>query len=145
MHLRPATLADIPAILAIQRETPTLSQWSRQQYEDVFSPHSNRIAAVMEDETVRAFIVARDIRGEWEIENVAVSGSARRQGLASALLHHTIDVARSRGGRVIFLEVREFNHQARRLYEKHGFVVGGKRARYYVDPVEDAIIYNRPL
>jgi ribosomal-protein-alanine N-acetyltransferase len=36
-----------------------------------------------------------------------------------------------RGVRTIFLEVEENNQPARRLYDKGGFVVVGRRERYY--------------
>ena len=142
MRLRPATAADVPAVLAIQRETPTLSQWSQRQYEDIFAAGSSRVAAVMEGDVVLGFVIAREMGSEWEIENIAVTAAARRQGVATRLLQHAIEVARDRGGRVLFLEVRESNHPALRLYEKHGFTLAGRRRAYYVDPVEDALVYR---
>jgi [ribosomal protein S18]-alanine N-acetyltransferase len=145
MRLRPATVADVPAILAIQRETPLLSQWTQRQYEDIFAANSHRIAAVMEEESIVGFVVAREASQEWEIENIAVTAPARRHGVATHLLQHAVEVAASRGGRAVFLEVRELNHPARRLYEKHGFVLSGRRRHYYVDPVEDALVYSLPL
>jgi ribosomal-protein-alanine N-acetyltransferase len=45
----------------------------------------------------------------------------------------------------IFLEVRESNLPARRLYEKHGFHETGRRRGYYQNPAEDAILYVRDL
>ena len=145
MRLRSATVADVPVILAIQRETPSLSQWTQRQYEDIFAPNSRRIAAVMEEESVVGFVVAHEASQEWEIENIAVTASARRRGVATHLLQHAVEVAADRGGRAVFLEVRELNHSARRLYEKHGFVLSGRRRHYYVDPVEDALVYSLPL
>jgi ribosomal-protein-alanine acetyltransferase len=143
MRLRPATAADVPAVLAIQRETPTLSQWSQRQYEDIFAAGSSRVAAVMEEDVVvLGFVIAREIGSEWEIENIAVTAAARRQGVATRLLQHAIEVARERGGRVLFLEVRESNHPALRLYDKQGFTLAGRRGGYYVDPVEDALVYR---
>jgi ribosomal protein S18 acetylase RimI-like enzyme len=93
MPLRPATVADVPAILAIQRETPLLSQWTRRQYEDIFAPNSHRIAAVMEEESIVGFVVAREASQEWEIENIAVTAAARRRGVATHLLQHAVEVA----------------------------------------------------
>ena len=49
-------------------------------------------------------------------------------------------LARERGGREIFLEVRASNVAARRLYEKWAFVEAGVRKSYYQGPTEDALV-----
>jgi len=71
-----------------------------------------------------------------------VAARARRLGAATILLAEIILQARFRGARSIFLEVRESNHPARRLYEKENFAVAGRRPAYYTAPVEDAIVYR---
>ena len=73
--------------------------------------------------------------GEFEILNLAVDPACRRQGIAKALLDHQL----ARGG-VHFLEVRESNRAARKLYEYKGFVVIGTRRDYYSNPEESAIV-----
>jgi ribosomal protein S18 acetylase RimI-like enzyme len=40
----------------------------------------------------------------------------------------------------MFLEVRASNAAARALYASAGFVAVGRRARYYRDPDEDAVV-----
>ena len=79
---------------------------------------------------------------EWEIENIAVAGPARRRGLGTRLLGELLDLARGRGADAVFLEVRESNHAARALYEKWAFLESGRRRGYYKDPEEDAILYR---
>jgi ribosomal-protein-alanine N-acetyltransferase len=44
------------------------------------------------------------------------------------------------GARAVYLEVRESNLAARRLYAAEGFVPVGRRPRYYRRPTEDAIV-----
>ena len=48
-------------------------------------------------------------------------------------------------GAALRLEVRESNAAARALYTKHGFRETGRRRGYYRDPIEDAVLYARPL
>ena len=79
---------------------------------------------------------------EWEIENIAIAGSARRRGLGTRLLGELLDLARAKGAEAVFLEVRESNRVARALYEKWAFLESGRRRRYYKDPEEDAILYR---
>ena len=52
---------------------------------------------------------------------------------------------RLRGGREVFLEVRESNAAAQALYCGRGFRVVGARQRYYRHPVEDALVLRLPL
>jgi len=82
---------------------------------------------------------------EWEIENIVVAGPARRHGLGVRLVGELLRLARLRGTKAIFLEVRESNRAARALYEKCGFVVIGDRKGYYRNPDEAAIIYRLDL
>ena len=102
-----------------------------------------RVALIIEAESaVQGFLVARVVDTEWEIENIAVSGPARRRGLGTRLLGEFLDWARGEGALAVFLEVRESNRAARALYEKWAFVESGRRPRYYREPEEDAIIYR---
>jgi [ribosomal protein S18]-alanine N-acetyltransferase len=142
--VRPATPADLPAIMVLEKTAATAAHWSIQRYEDLLRvSEPDRVALVLTDENeVRAFFIARVVRDEWEIENIVVAGTARRRGLGTRLLRELLDMARARGAKAVFLEVRESNHAARALYEKWAFVESGRRRRYYQDPDEDAILYR---
>jgi ribosomal-protein-alanine N-acetyltransferase len=97
---------------------------------------------IEETADLQGFLVARSLGKEWEIENIAVAGPARRRGLGTRLLGEFLDQVRAQGAEAVFLEVRESNHAARSLYEKWAFVESGRRTRYYRDPEEDAVIYR---
>jgi ribosomal-protein-alanine N-acetyltransferase len=82
------------------------------------------------------FLAYRKVaEGEYEILNLAVDPAARRQGVGRRL----VEAAIALGGRW-FLEVRESNIAARRLYDECGFRPAGRRPRYYSNPPEDAIV-----
>jgi ribosomal-protein-alanine N-acetyltransferase len=89
---------------------------------------------------VVGFIVGRQLDDEWEIENIAVTGTARRHGLGSRLVGELLSLVRSHGGKSVLLEVRESNGAARSLYEKWGFLEVGRRKMYYQNPPEDALV-----
>jgi ribosomal-protein-alanine N-acetyltransferase len=106
----------------------------------------HRTALVVEQAgSVAGFIVGRQVAEEWEIENIAVTGAARRCGLGSRLVGELLDYIRSRGGKTVFLEVRESNRAARALYEKWAFIEMGRRKAYYQNPAEDALILKFEL
>lgn len=144
LSIRPATAADLPDMMALEKHAATAAHWSLEQYHALFrSPETNRVALVLcEDDELQAFVIARVVREEWEIENIAVAGPARRRGLGTRLLGEFLDLARAKGPAAVFLEVRESNHAARALYEKWAFLESGRRRRYYDDPDEDAILYR---
>lgn len=144
MQTRPAAPADIPALMALERHAVTASHWSVRQYEALFSETDPKhVALVIEEEcSIQGFLVARAVEREWEIENIAIAGPARRRGLGSRLLGEFLDLARRSGAESIFLEVRESNRAARALYEKWAFVEAARRESYYREPEEDAVVYR---
>ena len=71
---------------------------------------------------------------------LAVDPAARRHGIATALVRYVLADGRRRGARRAVLEVRASNVNAKQLYEKFGFRQVAIRARYYTNPVEDAMI-----
>jgi ribosomal-protein-alanine acetyltransferase len=144
MHIRPATSADLPAMMALEKHAATAAHWSADQYQALFpAADPTRIALILDEEScLGGFVVARVVGAEWEIENIAVAGSARRRGLGTRLLGELLDLARAKCATAVFLEVRESNRAARALYEKWAFLESGYRRRYYKDPEEDAILYR---
>jgi ribosomal-protein-alanine acetyltransferase len=141
--VRPAVYSDLPRLVAIAGHSVTAARWKQNDYLYLFTPESQQVhttLVVEQDGAVMGFIVGRRIDHEWEIENVAVSGPARHNGLGSHLLSEFLNVVRGLGGSDVFLEVRESNAPARALYEKWAFVESGRRKSYYDDPAEDALI-----
>jgi ribosomal protein S18 acetylase RimI-like enzyme len=61
--------------------------------------------------------------GVLAVNGLAVAPAARGQGAASALLTAATEEARSRDARKLSLHVFGSNATARRLYERHGYVV----------------------
>jgi ribosomal-protein-alanine N-acetyltransferase len=150
VRVRPAEPADLPRLVEIASHSATAAQWNHAEYGKLFAAKPNtgqssvqqeRTALVVEQNgTAVGFIVARQIESEWEIENIAVTGPARRCGMGSRLLGEFLNLVRQQGGKTVFLEVRESNLAARALYGKWAFLEAGRRKMYYQDPAEDALI-----
>ena len=81
---------------------------------------------------------------EMELQNIAVSPSARGKGIGEALLKKAEENAKELGAEVSFLEVRVSNAPAIGLYKKFGYEAVGVRKRYYPDG-EDAIVMKKQL
>ena len=142
MNIRPATAADVPAMMAVEQRAATAAHWSVADYARLFAAGSQYLALVLEEQQVEGFVVGRGMGAEWELENIAVAGAARRRGLGTRLVAELLDRARQAGAHHIFLEVRESNRAARSLYEKWAFVECGRRKGYYRQPDEDAVLYR---
>ena len=142
--IHPATVADLPAMMALEKRAATAAHWSAEQYQALFrASDPGRVALIMREESdLQGFVIARVLGEEWEIENIAVAGPARRRGLGTRLLGALLDSARAKDAAAVFLEVRESNQVARALYEKWAFRESGRRPRYYKDSAEDAILYR---
>jgi len=157
VHVRPARPSDQLRLVEIASHSVTAAQWNQAEYLKLFSigdpeaqPQAeagakpqlqSRTALVVEqDGNVVGFIVGRQVEDEWQIENIAVTGTARRHGLGSRLVGELLDLVRSQGGKSVLLEVRESNRAARSLYEKWGFLEVGRRKTYYQNPPEDALV-----
>jgi ribosomal-protein-alanine acetyltransferase len=157
LRIRQATITDLPAMIRIERGSPTAAHWSNEQYEILFANPDNpqpseRFAWVVEQttgdpeiasiqaSTILGFLVAHRIDRDWELENIAVAEEIRRHGVGTRLLGELIAYARARQSEGIFLEVRASNHQARALYRRAGFEETGLRSSYYSSPQEDAIV-----
>jgi ribosomal-protein-alanine N-acetyltransferase len=149
--MRSARLNDVPAILAIERQSPSAAHWTAEQYDKLVRSGVVLIAELAVEPAAKhtaeepgqlcGFICAQAVMGEWEIENVVVAVEFLRRGIADELMRELIQRAANQAASVILLEVRESNRPARRLYEKHGFREVGRRRAYYSDPAEDAVLY----
>jgi [ribosomal protein S18]-alanine N-acetyltransferase len=144
IQVRPGCREDVPRMMEIAGRSATAAHWNRDAYASLFAPGALPglvTLVIQENGALAGFLVGREVtQDEWEIENLAVAGVARRRGLGSRLLTEFLNLARSRGGKDIFLEVRASNHAARALYQKWAFVEAGVRRSYYQDPLEDAVI-----
>jgi ribosomal-protein-alanine N-acetyltransferase len=77
---------------------------------------------------------------EFRLMNLAVSRSARRQGIGQTLLNHALSIGQQHGASRALLEVRRSNRAALTLYERTGFCRTAVREQYYTNPVEDAVL-----
>ena len=147
MFIRAATPGDIPSIRALEQQAENAAHWAEREYEALFAPDAPaRIALVAYGEVgsgvvpIHGFLIAQCALGDWEIENVVVAPAQRRRDVGTNLIQQLLLRARKQGATSMLLEVRESNVAARRLYEKLGFSVRGRRKNYYKQPSEDALV-----
>ncbi len=137
--LREMTLRDLDAVGAIENASFS-APWSRGQFVEeltrddrvwLVAEHGGRIVGY------GGIMFAPDAA---HLMNLATEAGWRRRGVASAIVVALAKRARARGLRSMTLEVRASNVAARRLYERFGFRVSGRRVAYYQDTGEDALL-----
>ena len=82
---------------------------------------------------------------DFHLANLAVDPARRNQGWARQLLGRILRLAAEQGASCCALEVRSANRAARALYCKAGFRTVGRRAAYYRDPPDDAVLMERNI
>jgi ribosomal-protein-alanine N-acetyltransferase len=137
--------ADVAAVMEILRGSPEASQWTEWGVKELLG-WRGVLALVSEDHRcVTGFLLGREVAGEAEILNLAVLVARRRRGEGGALLTAAMEGLRARKVRRVFLEVRESNATGIAFYEKRGFFKTGRRANYYRNPEEAAIVMEMKL
>lgn len=140
-----ATLDKLEEIIQIEEECFTVP-WSRSNFESAFDADNTRIfALISQDGTMCGFACLLIIDYEAEILNIAVRQNHRNKGYGKLLMKHMLDLCDSSSISSVYLEVRESNLSARRLYTQNGFEIIGLRKRYYTSPVEDAILMLKKI
>ena len=140
--IRRMILADIDQVVEIDRASFSLPWPPRSfQYELTDNAASRSWVAEFEGRIV-GMIVIWMIVDEAHIATIAVLPDYRRQGIGEKLLLHALARARNEGAHKAFLEVRAGNAAAQDMYRKYGFLVDGRRPRYYKDNNEDAVLMS---
>ncbi|MGB7744503.1 MAG: ribosomal protein S18-alanine N-acetyltransferase, partial [Terracidiphilus sp.] len=102
-----------------------------------------RISLVAESRAagkVAGFAVASVVAGQAELESIVVASDAQRRGLGRRIFSILIHELKRAGAELLILEVRASNAAALAFYRSLEFAETGRRSRYYIDPVEDAVL-----
>ena len=93
------------------------------------------------------YFVLMAAAGEAHLLNLSIAARYQRSGQGSALLREALELARRRGGKSLFLEVRPSNAAAQALYARFAFRRVGVRRGYYPARFgrEDALVYTVDL
>lgn len=140
--IRPATIDDLDAIMALERASFPTDAWSTAMMrEELSSPHG----AYYVDERARRIVGYAGLRApaggrDADIQTIAVAAEVRGTGRGRALLETLLSEASARGVREVFLDVRADNPVAQRLYASAGFIEIGRRPHYYQPDDVDAVV-----
>lgn len=171
--VEPMTLADIPAVVAIERASYSMT-WPTRAFDyelrhntlahyyvlrtSLAHPPTDTSSSTVLPETLsgqRSAVGGQSpsligLAGFWlmadeaHISTIAVHPDWRGLGLGEWLLLSLLEAGQALGAETATLEVRPSNEPALALYQKYQFEEVGRRPRYYSDNDEDALIFTTP-
>ncbi len=128
--VEPATLRDAPKLAQLHGASFHRG-WGEAEFESMLTERSTLVHRLRLGRRTIGFAVSRMAADEAEILSIAIDDGYRGRGLSRDLLLTHLGHLAGHRVRRIFLEVEENNQPARRLYERAGFAVVGRRERYY--------------
>lgn len=120
--------------------------WTRSVFESNTGTRYQNLAVFLDDKLV-AFCICQFILDEATLFNIAVSPTYQNQGIAKFLLEKLVEKLCMQKITHLWLEVRESNSIAIKLYEQMGFSEVDRRKNYYPKSKgrEDALVMVKTL
>ncbi len=144
MEIRAWKYQDIARIAEAEKECFPKEPWSFQMLASGFETEA--FSGVVADDCgeIAGYGSITMTDEEADVQNIAVLEQYRRSGIGTAILQSLLEIAKKRGVKRVFLEVRVSNGVAMGMYLKCGFVGVYARTRYYSDG-EDCLVMVKNL
>jgi len=126
-----ANVSDLVALFSL--ETACFSEpWSEKTLLNLLENPAYLVLLERDgDGKPRGYLIGWQVGEDAELARLGVMPDLRGQGFGGLLVEYAIPIWRTSGARNFFLEVRESNLVARRLYKARGFEEIGRRSNYY--------------
>lgn len=143
--LRPMREDDLDTVIAIEQRAYPFP-WTRGILRDCLRA-DYPAWVLLQGGAIIGYGVLSIAADEAHILNICTAPEAQGRGHGRRLLRSLLQIARGRGVRRMFLEVRPSNPHAIALYHDEGFNEIGRRPRYYPakDGREDALVMAMEL
>ncbi|MDR3203553.1 MAG: ribosomal protein S18-alanine N-acetyltransferase [Deltaproteobacteria bacterium] len=140
LRLNSAHLAEVSRLEGLCHPDP----WTCESFISEFEADFSVAFGLFEGQNLAAMIFFWLIPPENHLLNLAVDPLFQRRGLGSRLMKVMIKVSSEAGCRNFFLECRENNLPAQKLYQGFGYRLSGVRKGYYQNG-EDALVMRLNL
>ncbi|MCL9773330.1 ribosomal protein S18-alanine N-acetyltransferase [Vibrio methylphosphonaticus] len=125
----PLAKEHVTAVLAIELQAHS-HPWKASMIEEI-NGRGAQNSVMLVDGQVVGYFYAQNIVGEVSLLNIAIDPNHQRKGFGRALLAHFLDQCQSCEAESAWLEVRESNQSAMKLYLDEGFNEVDRRKAYY--------------
>ena len=140
IEILPMGFSDLEGVYEVEQQCHS-HPWSKKIFLSNFGArYFNHI--LVKDQQVIGYFICSSVAGEVTLMNIAISPGFQGQGLGKTLLSFLCSHSIERGEQEIWLEVRESNINAIKLYQALDFVEVDIRKNYYptTNGREDAVI-----
>jgi ribosomal-protein-alanine N-acetyltransferase len=120
---------DLARVVAVE-QTAYSHPWTLGNFKDALKA-GNAAFKLEAGEHLIGYLVAMQVIDEVHLLNITVAPSFQRQGWAQALLQYLKLWSLQQGANCLWLEVRQSNDRALKLYQAFGFEQVGLRKDYY--------------
>ncbi len=137
---RALTPADLEVVADLTHRADPFG-WTLRNFSDAHAS-GNTLTVLSVDGRTAGIAAVLHVIDESELLEIAVEPAMQGKGFGKALLKEAMSLARRNGAARMFLEVRESNARARKMYTSFGFEETGRRKNYYPtgNGREDAIL-----
>lgn len=145
LEIRAITYAEIEQVGSIESDLHPIDAWSPAAFASAVSEPRIYVCRVAVDPSagLLGYAVVGMAGDQCDLQNLTVGAEHQRRGVGRRLLVDALDLARQRGARDAFLEVRDDNVAAVALYTSCGFEVVARRRAYYAHGVHAVVMHTR--
>ncbi|WP_245606784.1 ribosomal protein S18-alanine N-acetyltransferase [Thiothrix lacustris] len=145
LPLRPMTAEDVAAVMALEARAYPFP-WTAAIFLDCLK-HGHSGWVYEQDGQLQGYAMMMFVLDEMHLLNICIAPECQGQGLGSRFLKTLERIARTAKAETCFLEVRQSNFSAIRLYLNTGFNEVGIRKGYYPTEFgrEDAMVMAKTL
>jgi [ribosomal protein S18]-alanine N-acetyltransferase len=145
--IRNAKKSDLDQILEIENSCYPVP-WDRTAFECELSKQASGKNIFLAGEEKKSGKLAGYMAGDVIVDyvhilNIAVAAEFRKMGLATGFMAKAETETLKRGLGALTLEVRENNEAAVNLYKKLGYVVKGRRIKYYENTYDGLLMWKK--
>lgn len=132
MNVRLSRNSDIDTLVLLDRNA-NLTAWSKENYLGSFNNKQQNIYVLEEHGKIIGCLVVGIVLDEAEILQFWVDRNQHGKGYGHYLLTYILNELKTRYKVIqVFLDVRDGNNSAIKLYLKSGFIEVGRRRNYYL-------------
>ena len=140
LHFETANNVDVNMLEIVDKQCfDEYERYSQNMFLEELNEKTKHYIVAKYDELVIGYVGVQHIADELTLLKIAVLPQYRKLGVGFKLMEKTFDFKKQNNIEKYFLEVRESNKDAIKLYQKFGFKTQSKREKYY-DGVEDAVV-----
>jgi len=138
LELIVASISDSEELNSLDKEIFNSHCYSN--YLDILKDDKSLVCLGKENSEIVGYTYFKVTQDECELYHVGVAQKFRGLNIANRLLSYSSNILKERGVKKIFLEVRQNNKIAIKLYENYGFKRYNTRKNYYGNEI-DAYCY----